>query len=76
VQNGEYDRIIRGEYRTRDEETDVRAEAGDAMEFYGERFRGAFRDLGENVTNFGSQVGGVADQVSDWLRNRGSGSGS
>jgi len=76
VQNGEYDRIIRGEYRTRDDETDVRAEAGDAMEFYGERFRGAFRDLGENVANFGSQVGGVADQVSDWLRNRGSGSGS
>ena len=71
VQSGEYDRIIRGEYRTRDQDTDVRAEAGDAMEFYGERFRAAFRDLGENVTSLGSQVGGVADQVSDWLRNRG-----
>ncbi len=71
VRSGEYDRIIRGEYRTRDEPEDVRAEAGDAMEFYGERFRAAFRDLGENVMNLGSQVGGVADQVADWLRGRG-----
>lgn len=79
VQSGEYDRIIRGDYRTRDEEADVRAEAGDAMEFYAERFRGAFRDIGENVTNLGNQVGGVAEQVADWLRSRGgggSGSGS
>jgi Zn-dependent protease with chaperone function len=76
VQSGEYDRILRGDYRTRDQEADVRAEASDAMEFYGERFRAAFRDLGENVTNLGTQVGGVADQVADWLRNRGGGSGS
>jgi Zn-dependent protease with chaperone function len=74
VQSGEYDRIIRGEYRTRDQESDVRAEAGDAMEFYAERFRAAFRDIGENVTHLGSQVGGVADQVADWLRSRGGGS--
>jgi Zn-dependent protease with chaperone function len=70
VQSGDYDRILRGEYRTRDQETDVRAEAGDAMEFYSERFRAAFRDVGENVTNLGGQVAGVADQVADWLRNR------
>jgi len=76
VQSGDYDRILRGEYRTRDQETDVRAEAGDAVEFYGERFRAAFRDIGENMTNLGSQVGGVADQVADWLRNRGGGFGS
>ncbi|HEX3803360.1 MAG TPA: M48 family metallopeptidase [Solirubrobacteraceae bacterium] len=75
VQSGDYDRILRGDYRTRDQETDVRAEASDAMEFYGERFRGAFRDIGENVTNLGTQVGGVADQVADWLRSRGGGSG-
>jgi len=74
VQSGEYDRILRGEYRTRDQATDVRAEAGDAMEFYAERFRAAFRDIGENVTALGTQVGGVADQVADWLRNRGGGS--
>ncbi len=76
VQSGDYDRILRGDYRTRDQEADVRAEASDAMEFYGERFRGAFRDIGENVTSLGTQVGGVADQVADWLRNRGGGSGS
>jgi Zn-dependent protease with chaperone function len=74
VQSGEYDRIINGDFRTRDQESDVRAEAGDAMEFYAERFRAAFREIGENVSNLGSQVGGVADQVADWLRNRGSGS--
>ncbi|HET9094307.1 MAG TPA: M48 family metallopeptidase [Solirubrobacteraceae bacterium] len=73
VQSGEYDRILHGDYRTRDQEADVRAEASDAMEFYAERFRGAFRDLGENVTSLGSQVGGVADQVADWLRHRGAG---
>jgi Zn-dependent protease with chaperone function len=75
VQSGDYDRILRGEYRTRDQENDVRAEAGDAMEFYSERFRAAFRDMGENVTNLGGQVAGVADQVADWLRNRGPSSG-
>ena len=75
VQSGEYDRIIRGEYRTRDEQANVRAEASDAVEFYAERFRGAFRDMGENITNLGTQVGGVADQVADWLRHRGSAGG-
>ncbi len=75
VQSGEYDRILAGEYRTRDQESDVRGEAGDAMEFYAERFRGAFRDIGENVTNLGNQVGGVAEQVADWLRSRGASPG-
>lgn len=75
VQSGDYDRILAGNYRTRDQETDVRAEAGDAMEFYSERFRAAFRDVGENVTQLGGQVAGVADQVADWLRGRGGGAG-
>ncbi len=76
VRSGEYDRILRGEYRTRDQDSAFTAEASDAVEFYGERFKSAFRDLGENVTNLGTQVGGVTDQVTDWLRSRGSGSGS
>ena len=75
VQSGDYDRIIRGEYRTRDDKSDLRDEAGDAMEFYAARFRAAFADLGENVTKLGSQVGGLAEQAADWLRNRGGGSG-
>jgi Zn-dependent protease with chaperone function len=76
VQSGEYDRILRGEYRTRDQKSTVTDEAGDAMEYYSERFRSAFRDLGENVTKLGTQVGGVADQVTDWLRSRGGGAES
>jgi Zn-dependent protease with chaperone function len=75
VQSGEYDRIIRGEYRRRGDETNVRAEASDAFEYYSERFRALFRELGENVTNLGSQVGDVSQQVAEWLRNRGGGSG-
>ncbi len=72
VQSGEYDRIIRGEYRRRGALTDVRAEASDAMNYYAERFREIFRELGENVTTLGNQMGDVSQQLSDWLRKRGS----
>ncbi len=72
VQSGEYDRIIRGEYRRRGDPTDVRAEASDAMNYYAERFREIFRELGENVTTLGNQMGDVSQQISDWLRKRGS----
>ncbi len=74
VQGGEYDRIVRGEYRTRDQESDVREEATDAMEFYAERFRSFFREAGDNVTSLGSQVGDMSQQVADWIRSRGGGS--
>jgi Zn-dependent protease with chaperone function len=70
VQSGEYDRIQRGEYRTRDQEANVREEAGDAVEYYAERFRTIFREMGENITTLGSQVGGAAEQVADWIRSR------
>jgi hypothetical protein len=76
VQSGEYDRIIRGEYRKRSDPVSPRDEASDAMEFYAERFRELFRELGDNVTNLGSQVGDVSQQVADWLRKRGGGPGS
>jgi hypothetical protein len=71
VQEGDYDRIARGEYRTRDQEADVREEAGQAFEFYAERFRTIFREVGDNVTQLGSQIGGMAEQVADWVRKRG-----
>jgi Zn-dependent protease with chaperone function len=74
VQGGEYDRIVRGEYRTRDQEADVREEAGEAFEFYAERFRTIFKEVGDNVTQLGSQIGGMAEQVADWVRKRGGGS--
>jgi hypothetical protein len=76
VQSGEYDRIVRGEYRRRGDTKDVREEASDAMDFYAERFRAVFREIGDNVTNLGSQVGDVSQQVADWLRTRSGGSGS
>ena len=74
VQSGDYDRIIRGEYRTRDQDANanVRDEAGDAVEFYAERFRTIFREIGENLNKAGSQVGGIAEQLADWLRSRNS----
>ncbi len=71
VQSGDYDRIQRGEYRTRDQEANVREEAGDAVEFYAERFRAIFREMGENITSLGTQMGGAAEQVADWIRSRG-----
>jgi hypothetical protein len=71
VQSGEYDRIVRGEYRRRDDPTNVREEAGDAVNFYAERFRAIFRDTGDNLAKAGSQIGGVADQLADWIRARG-----
>jgi Zn-dependent protease with chaperone function len=76
VQAGEYDRIVRGEFRTRDQETDVRGEATDAVQFYAERFRTMFREAGDNIANLGSQVGGMADQLADRIRKRRSGPGS
>ncbi|MBV9817548.1 MAG: M48 family metallopeptidase [Solirubrobacterales bacterium] len=71
VQTGEYDRILRGEYRRRDEPTNVRDEAGDAVEFYAERFRALLREVGDNVTSLGAQMGDASQQLADWLRRRG-----
>jgi Zn-dependent protease with chaperone function len=75
VQSGEYDRIIRGEYRRRGDNRDSREEAGEAMQFYAERFRTLFREIGDNVTTLGSQIGDASQQVADWLRRRGGESG-
>ncbi len=75
VQSGEYDRIVRGEYRTRDQQADAREEASGAIEFYAERFRTIFREAGDNVATLGSQVGGMAEQAADWIRMRRGGDG-
>jgi Zn-dependent protease with chaperone function len=73
VKAGEYDRIQRGEYRTRDQPDDVRAEAGDAVDYYTERFKAIFREAGENLGNLSAQVGEKGQQFADWVRSRGSG---
>jgi Zn-dependent protease with chaperone function len=75
VQSGEYDRIVSGDYIKRGEEPPVGKEAGDAMEFYAERFRAIFKDISDNVTKLGNQVGGAAEQLADWIRTRTGGSG-
>jgi len=67
VSSGAYDRIVAGEYVSRDEPVRPRAEAGDAVSHYAERFRDTFRDLGDSIEDAGQQL-------SDWLRKtRGSG---
>jgi Zn-dependent protease with chaperone function len=74
VKTGEYDRIVRGEYRTRDQPDNVREDAGDAVEFYTERFKAIFKEAADNITTLGAQVGDVGQQVADWVRSRGGGS--
>ncbi len=81
VRAGEYDRIIGGEYVRRGDPVDPRYEAGDAVEFYAERFRSFFRDAGAGVENTaekigpavekaGVVVGDAAEKLADWLRDR------
>jgi Zn-dependent protease with chaperone function len=68
VQSGDYDRIVGGDYVRRDAEPGVRAETSDAVEFYAERFRQAFRDAGETVSKAGDQLAGASGKVAEWLR--------
>jgi Zn-dependent protease with chaperone function len=60
VRGGEYDRIVSGTFPTRDEPPHPRAEAGDAVAHYSERFRDMFREAGD-------AVGSLGQQLSDWL---------
>ena len=70
VREGEYDRMVRGDYLRRGEEPPLSEEAEAAGAFYGDRIAGAFQAAGSSVSDVGQQLG-------DWLnRNRGSGSES
>ncbi len=75
VQSGEYDRIQRGDYIRRGQEPPAGEEASAAFTFYAERFRAIFKDVGDNIAKVGNQVGGMAEQVSDWLKTRRTGPG-
>ncbi len=66
VRSGEFDRIVAGEYPTRDEPVDARAEGSDAVSHYSERFRDAFREAGESINSVGQELAG-------WLRGSGGG---
>jgi Zn-dependent protease with chaperone function len=62
VRDGEYDRIIGGEYLRRGQERPARAEAADAATHYSDRFKDIFKEAGEHVNSAGQQL-------SEWLRN-------
>jgi Zn-dependent protease with chaperone function len=63
VRSGEYDRIVGGEYRRRDEPQRPPAqEAADATAHYSDVFKSIFKEAGEHVSTAGHQL-------SDWLRN-------
>jgi Zn-dependent protease with chaperone function len=68
VRSGDYDRIVGGQYAKRGDPVDARAEAGDAVDFYAERFRAIFREFGAGVEKAGDKVADAAGRVSDWLR--------
>jgi len=68
VRSGAYDRIVDGSYARRGDPVDVRAEAGEAFDFYSERFRAIFRDAGAGIERAGDKVAGAADRVAEWLR--------
>ena len=62
VHSGEYDRIVGGDFLTRDQTFTPRVEAGDAATHYGEKFGDMFKDAGESIGDVGQKLG-------DWLRN-------
>jgi hypothetical protein len=66
VQSGEYDRIVAGEYTTRDQQPDARKEAGEAVEFYKERFRKIFNEFG--VDRVQERASDAASKLGEWLK--------
>jgi hypothetical protein len=62
VRDGEYDRIVGGEYTRRGQERPAREEAADAAAHYSDRFKDLFKEAGDHVNSAGQQL-------SDWLRN-------
>jgi Zn-dependent protease with chaperone function len=70
VQSGEYDRIVSGSYRTRDEKVDPSAEAESAFRHYQQRFQRIFDEANETF-------GKVPERMADWLQQmRGAGGSS
>jgi Zn-dependent protease with chaperone function len=61
VRDGEYDRIVGGDYLRRGQERPAREEAGEAAAHYSERFRGFFREAGDQVASAGQRL-------DEWLR--------
>lgn len=68
VRSGDYDRIMSGDFRKRTDKASPREEAGDAAEYYAQRFRTIFKDVGEGVGKAGDKVSDAAEKLSDWLK--------
>jgi Zn-dependent protease with chaperone function len=67
VHEGEYDRMVRGDYLRRGEEASASEEAEAASTFYADRIGNAIQSAGSSVSEVGQQLG-------DWLkRTRGGG---
>jgi Zn-dependent protease with chaperone function len=67
VREGEYDRMVRGDYMRRGEEPAAREEADTAGAYYTDR-------VGEAIKAAGTSVAEVGQQLGDWLkRTRGAG---
>ena len=61
VHEGDYDRIVRGDYLRVGQEGSAREEADAASSFYGERISAAFQQAGSSISEAGQQFG-------DWLK--------
>jgi hypothetical protein len=61
VREGEYDRMVRGDYMRRGEEPTVREEADAAGVYYTDR-------VGEAIKAAGTSVAEVGEQLGDWLK--------
>src|SRR4051794_23950944 len=68
VRSGDYDRIMNGEYRRRDQKADAREEAADASEYYSDKFKTIFKEAGEGVSSVGDKTSAAADKITEWLR--------
>jgi Zn-dependent protease with chaperone function len=68
VRSGDYDRIVAGEFPKRGTKADARKEAGEAADYYGERFRTIFKEAGEGMGKAGEKANEAADRLSDWLK--------
>jgi hypothetical protein len=63
VREGDYDRIVGGDYIHIGDEPPLREEGDSAAAHYGDRVKGAFEKAGTSVSE-------VGDQLSDWLEKR------
>jgi hypothetical protein len=61
VRDGDYDRMVRGDYIRRGEEKSAKEEASDASLHYGERISDAFQAAGSSISD-------VGQQLNDWLK--------